>query len=107
MVGTHGSIHVHDEWQEPMILWFIISARKGERKTPALRRVVDPILILQKELRDQFDQQQLNNGVEQATPRRRSFSTTKQPPQLLIDLFSMEELHRVMKVNDGQVIFFH
>ena len=35
-VGTNGQVQVNCEWIEPYIIWFVIAARKGEKKTGAL-----------------------------------------------------------------------
>ncbi|VDH90603.1 Hypothetical predicted protein [Mytilus galloprovincialis] len=37
-MGSKAVIKVHEEWKEPAILWSIIAACKGERKSPALKR---------------------------------------------------------------------
>ena len=49
-MGTNGNIKINDEWFEPSILWFVIAARKGEKKTAALKRLKKPIEELQKDL---------------------------------------------------------
>lgn len=109
LVGTHATIQVHEEWTEPAILWFIVAARKGERKSPALRRILDPLMQLQTEIQMDWRRKQDQNGVEDTTStctsRRNSMTSAAQIPQILIDLFSMEELHSVMKRNGGQVMW--
>ena len=42
-MGTNAFVNMNPEWQEPSILWFIIAARKGEKKTAALVRIRKPI----------------------------------------------------------------
>ena len=36
-IGTNASVKINDEWFEPSIFWFVIVARKGEKKTAALK----------------------------------------------------------------------
>ena len=50
-MGTNAFVNINPEWQEPSILWFIIAARKGEKKTAALKRIRKPIEELETELR--------------------------------------------------------
>ena len=45
--GVKANIRVNDEWNEPLILWTIVAARKGEKKTPACKRLPKPINQLQ------------------------------------------------------------
>ena len=42
-MGTNAFVNSNPEWQEQSILWFIIAARKGEKKTAALKRIRKPI----------------------------------------------------------------
>ena len=37
IMGTNAFVHINTEWLEPSIIWFIIAARKGEKKTAALK----------------------------------------------------------------------
>jgi hypothetical protein len=107
LVGTKGRVQIHEEWVEPIIIWFIVAARKGEKKSPALRRITDPILRLQEEIQAAWLAEKEENGFETTNHRQQrgqpQATSSAAPPQLLIDLFSMEELHGVMKRNDGQV----
>ena len=32
-IGTNGQIRINSEWVEPSIMWFVIAAKKGEKKT--------------------------------------------------------------------------
>ena len=66
-------------------------AKKGEKKTAALKRVRKPIEELEKEVREQW---RMQPGSDRSTP----------PPQLIVDYFSFEELHSVLSRNKGQVL---
>ena len=79
-IGVNGSIQI---WQEPAILWFIITANKGQ-KTAALRLLKKPIL-------------EIEEKMEQEWMAERAVDQPNIPPQLRIDHFSFEELHNVMK----------
>lgn len=37
-MGINGSITINEEWKEPPIMWNVVAARKGEKKTAALNR---------------------------------------------------------------------
>ena len=39
-MGVNACMHINSEWQEPAILWNIVVARKGEKKTAALKRLL-------------------------------------------------------------------
>ena len=91
LMGTNASIKINDEWLEPSIIWFVIAARKGEKKTAALKRIRKPIEHLQKKLHDEW-----NKDDSEAKP--------SQPPQLIVDHFSFEELHAIMCRNRCQVL---
>lgn len=38
-MGTNAFVQINNEWLEPAIIWFVIAARKGEKKTAAHRRI--------------------------------------------------------------------
>ena len=90
-MGTNASVKINDEWSEPSILWFVIAARKGEKKTAALKRIKRPIEDLQKKLVEQWKKDDDD-------------SKPVQPPQLVVDHFSFEQLHSIMCRNRGQVL---
>ena len=76
---------------EPSIIWFVIAAKKREKKTAALRRIRKPIEQLQKRL--------LTKWKFEGTADKDS-----QPSQLIVNHFSFEELHAIMCRNRGQVL---
>ena len=80
IMGTNVFVRINAEWLEPSIIWFIIAARKGEKKTAALKRIRKPIEELQKKL--------YTNWEDELKP--------SQPPHLIVDHFSFEELHAIM-----------
>ena len=90
-MGTNASIKINAEWFEPSIIWFVIAARKGEKKTAALKRVRKPIEDQQKRIHEEW----VNDDTE-AKPT--------QPPQLIVDHFSFEELHSMMCRNHSQIL---
>ena len=86
-MGINAHVKVNPIWYEPAILWFIIAANKGQKKTAALRLLKKPLLdIEQKEVKIWLANQE-------------SAKSCGTPPQLIIDNFSFEELHHVMKSN--------
>ena len=82
-MGTNAFVNINPEWQEPSILWFIIAARKGEKKTAALKRIRKPIEQLETEPKVEWQQ-----NTDQSKP--------SVPPQLIVDYFSFEELHSIL-----------
>jgi len=90
-LGTSAFIRINSEWKEPSIVWSILAAKKGEKKTAALRRVRKPIEEIEKEIRDQWSQ---DVDQDKSIP----------PPQLIVDHFSFEELHAILSRNNGQVL---
>ena len=89
-MGTNAFVQINAEWLEPSIIWFVIAARKGEKKTAALKRIRKPIEELQKKL--QLEWKEDSTGTKPATP-----------PQLIVDHFSFEEQHSIMCRNQSKV----
>ncbi len=92
-MGTKATIAINSEWQEPAVMWFVVAARKGEKKTAALKRLRKPIEEIEGELRAEWQ--------DDTSPDKPSM-----PPQLCIDHFSFEELHSVMKRNECRILGF-
>ena len=87
-MGINAHVKVNPIWYEPAILWFIIAANKGQKKTAALRLLKKSLLdIEQKEVKIIW------------LANQESAKGCGTPPQLIIDNFSFEELHHVMKSN--------
>lgn len=90
-MGIKTEIRVNPEWIEPAILWFVVAARKGEKKTAGLNRVKDCLAELERE-------------QQQAWRSKHKEESTKEMPQILVEYFSFEELHEVLKRSNGSVI---
>ena len=39
-MGIKAKITINEEWTEPSILWNVVAARKGEKKTAAMKRIL-------------------------------------------------------------------
>ena len=90
-MGVNAHISLNQMWKEPAILWFIIAASKGQKKTAALRLLKKPL----QEIEHKESKKWLaEHGNEQ----------NNSPPQLSIDNFSFEELHNVMCRNGSQIL---
>ena len=50
-MGTNAFVKINKEWWEPSIIWFVIAARKGEKKTAALKWILEPIEAIQNRLK--------------------------------------------------------
>ena len=90
-MGVNGRVRINSSWVEPSILWFIVAAKKGEKKTAAVRTIRRPLEEIQKEMVEAWEA-----DISDEKP--------KTPPQILVDNFSFEELHCVMKRNGNQVL---
>jgi len=77
--------------EEPAIMWFIVAANKGGEKTAAHRLIRQPLEAIEKAKIEDWE-------------RDISDNKPKSPPQLLVDNFSFEELHSVMKRNGNQTL---
>lgn len=44
-MGVNATIKINDEWPEPAILWNVVAARKGEKKTAALKRLLKAVEV--------------------------------------------------------------
>lgn len=93
LMGTNAAIKINQEWSEPSIIWFVIAAKKGEKKTAALKQLRKPIEDLQKMLYEEWVKDDSEEKVTHA-------------PQLIVDHFSFEELHTIMCRNRGQILGF-
>lgn len=47
-MGVNACIHINEEWSEPPILWNVIAARKGEKKTAAMKRILNAVEVSKK-----------------------------------------------------------
>lgn len=91
-MGINAHVKVNPIWYEPAILWFIIAANKGQKKTAALRLLKKPLLDIEHREAELW---RANNDTN---------TKLDTPPQLIIDNFSFEELHHVMKRNGSQIL---
>ncbi|XP_005094363.1 uncharacterized protein LOC101853843 [Aplysia californica] len=48
LLGTNTTIRVHRGWSEPPILWSVVSASAGTRRSAVIRQLLSPILALQR-----------------------------------------------------------
>ena len=88
-MGVSAHIAINTMWKEPAILWFIIAANKGQKKTAALRLLKKPLQeIEEKEAGTWFT----CHGNEQ----------NDSPPQISIDNFSFEECHEKKRFPNSQ-----
>lgn len=50
-MGTKTTVEISSEWQEQIILWFIVAARSGEKKSLVFNRVKDAVRVAEEDLR--------------------------------------------------------
>ena len=77
-MGINAHIAINQMWTEPAIVWFIVAANKGQKKTAALRLLKKPL----EEIEEREEQ-----AWQQAQTTQRTCSSTI-TPQLCIDNFS-------------------
>ena len=82
-IGPKASIKIHDAWKEPIILWSIVMAHKGQKRSLALG-------CFNKELTEMEETLTSIDG--------------EHPPQIVVEHFSFEEVHYTMKRNDNRVL---
>ena len=90
-MGVNAHVNINPAWKEPAIMWFVVAAKKGEKKTAALRLIRQALEGVEKERIQEWEA-----DISDDKP--------KTPPQLLVDNFSFEELHSVMKRNGNQTL---
>ena len=90
-IGVNGNIRINQTWVEPSIMWLVVAAKKGEKKTAALRVIRRPFERIQEEFIKEWKE-----DISDDKPQT--------PPQLLVDNFSFEELHCILKRNGNQVL---
>ena len=83
----------NEEWQEPLILWNVVLADKGQKKSPALNWFLQPIKGLEAEMQSLADENSTSDEENEG-----------HTPQIYIEHFSMEELHYTLKRNRGRVV---
>lgn len=94
-MGPDTRVIVNEHWREPLILWNVVLADKGQKKSPALNRFIKPIQHLEEEMRCVAEE---NDEADDET------GDIKTMPQIYIEHFSMEELHYTLKRNRGRVV---
>ncbi|XP_059148660.1 uncharacterized protein LOC131935932 isoform X2 [Physella acuta] len=50
LLGTNTSIRVHKSWSEPPVIWTVVGANAGSRRSAVVRQLLSPILTLQAEV---------------------------------------------------------
>ena len=45
-MGVNARMNINDEWSEPAIVWNVVAARKGEKKTAAMKRLLTAVEVI-------------------------------------------------------------
>ena len=71
-MGANAKVKIHEEWYEPLIMWVMIAAGKGERKSPALDK------------RFKFTKWKIENPnkTNESSPCGAQIKTSNSPPAL-------------------------
>ena len=85
-IGPKACVQVHSSWEEPIILWSVVMAHKGQKKSPALQCFNKTLSTLEER----------QNADEP--------SDSEHPPQIFVEHFSFEELHYTMKRNNNRIV---
>ncbi|KAL5017111.1 hypothetical protein ScPMuIL_006700 [Solemya velum] len=67
-MGPKTTVQINSEWQEKIILWFLVAARSGEKKTPVLNRVKDALRVVEEEVNALLTAQ--SNGLDKPLTER-------------------------------------
>ena len=85
-IGPEVCVQVHTSWEEPIILWSVVMAHKGQKKSPALQCFNKALSTLEE-----------NQNADIS-------SDSEHPPQIFVEHFSFEELHYTMKRNNNRIV---
>ena len=130
-MGASSCVKINETWTEPAILWTVVVARKGEKKSAALKPLLTAVEEIEAEAIKKWEADTtadcsggnyqfylMYNGIEffiiiiDTRDRRRSASQLQctpsgnqcGAPQLLVEQFSFEQLHTVMANNKGAAL---
>ncbi|KAL8624880.1 hypothetical protein ACOMHN_016176 [Nucella lapillus] len=95
IMGHRSEIRIHSGWSEPPVLWTIMAAGGGVRKSSALRQVLTPLLTLTEDLRGQ---QQPQSGLHQ---EEEGGSSGLNLPSLYTGEMNMQQLHLMLHEAKG------
>ena len=84
-MGPKAYVKVHEGWSEPIILWGVVVAHKGQKKSPTLGCFHRELTKIE----------ELKNN------------TSEIQPQIFVEHFSSEELHYTMKRNNNRILGLH
>ena len=70
-IGPGARVLVNKDWKEPVIMWTVILADKGQKKSPALSRFLGPIKVLEEKMIDQQKDISINCEVEEGSEKNR------------------------------------
>ena len=87
-------VNIREGWKEPVILWNVIAADKGQKKSPSLSRFLPALEEIEEELQAEALEVSVANNVPEEE---------RVVPQITAEHFSFEELHFVLKRNSGKV----
>ena len=86
-MGPTAYVEVHKGWREPVIVWTVLMAHKGLKKSPVLGKFISALSKLEQDIDESDD-----NEVEDISQ------------QHFVEHFSMEELHYTMKRSGGRIL---
>ncbi|XP_076465850.1 uncharacterized protein LOC143297400 [Babylonia areolata] len=100
IMGHRSEIRVHSGWSEPPVLWMVIGAGAGMRKSAALRQVLAPLLTLTEEMRqqEQLHTQQLQQHQEDGVNGGLDL------PALYTGEMNLQQLHGMLHESAGGVL---
>ena len=47
LMGVNANVRIRPEWNEPAILWTVVAAGKGEKKSAAFGRISKPLEVIE------------------------------------------------------------
>jgi hypothetical protein len=101
LIGRKRSVQIKDGWSEFPLLWVVVVARSGDRKTPAFEKALEPVRAIQKRLKsDYIKQLKLFENADEE-------SDVESPKlvQLLTTDSTIEALKDVLAGNPNGILF--
>ncbi|XP_033099931.1 uncharacterized protein LOC117103491 [Anneissia japonica] len=94
-------VQIRPSWSEPPIIWTILAARKGEKKSAALKLIIDALTMVAKQESD----------TPESTPNDKTTPSDKSKQEKVLFMtntqFTFHKLHEVMKENRGEALLVY
>ncbi|KAK7116769.1 uncharacterized protein [Littorina saxatilis] len=104
LMGHRSEICVHGGWSEPPVLWFLVGAGEGTRKSAALRQVLSPLLALADDMRQKEKRKLEQCGNEEDMKEKGAATRELDLPLVYTGSIAMPQLRNVLHESEGHVL---